>query len=419
MAVALSVGYKPAMQNLILRIRAFVPVLLLLAFYAEMSFASCELFLFPRPAELDPIFDQIRETAHELKGLPDFISPRSWRARTATYGLPGLDLPVEVGGRGWNAQQMVSVFEFAGRFSLNMRDVVGGAHARPLLRSQNLEVRSWLSQVSKGEAYFAIALTEEGVGSDFRSMQTRATKVPGGYELTGEKLFNARLENGTHVLLFTRAASGRGLTAFALPLNHPGLKIKSLGAAGLKGNSFGGLSLDKVFVPMRYRIGKDGEGASIFGEHFMYWRLMMASAAIGTGKEALSLASKRLKEREAFGGPIGRFTHLQQPLAELTAKLTMASLLVHKAAELLDNGQQETAAPLVSMAKAEAVEWALEAADYAMKVFGAEGYSDRTDLAERVADLMGLRIADGPTDVLRQDVIRKVYGSDLWEMAIR
>ncbi len=158
-------------------------------------------------------------------------------------------------------------------------------------------------------------------------------------------------------------------------------------------------------------------GGKIFREHFLYWRLMQAAAAVGCGKRALKQMAQRIRSREAFGGPIGRFTHLQQALAENTGKLNMASALIREAAKLMDEGEYTKAIPLVAMAKAEGVEFAWKAADDAMRAFGAEGYTDHVDLEQRVQDLSGLRIADGPTDVLRQEVVRRVYGDDLWKMA--
>lgn len=96
----------------------------------------------------------------------------------------------------------------------------------------------------------------------------------------------------------------------------------------------------------------------------------------------------------------------------------MTHLLIQDAAKKIDEGRVDEATPIVAMAKAEGVEFSLAAADFAMKTFGAEGYSNKVDLGQRVIDLMGLRIADGTTDVLRSEVVRKVYGNDFWEMAI-
>lgn len=310
-----------------------------------------------------------------------------------------------------------------GKRSLNLRDMIGGGHVRPLVASGSPEARAIVEQVAKGKAYVAISITEKEAGSNMRAMQSRSTKVPGGYRLTGEKMFNARFETASHIVLFVKSAQpgpeGTALNAFIVPKDYPGLQFKKLSAHGLYGNSFGGVSFNKLFVPDSFRIGAEGEGGKLFRDHFLYWRLMQSAAAVGTGKGALEQTAQRMRTRQAFGGPIGRFTHLQQSLGEHTAKLQMASLLVREAAAKIDAGDYAGAAPLVAMAKGEGVEIALKASDFAMETFGAEGYSpDLTDLGQRVRDLQGLRIADGTTHIMRETVVQHVYGADFWNMAI-
>lgn len=105
-----------------------------------------------------------------------------------------------------------------------------------------------------------------------------------------------------------------------MPMNHPGLNIVTLEAYGLHGNSFGGLKFDRMFVPSHMAIGEGALGGQLFRRHFLYWRLMMAAAALGTGQGALDQVVDRMRMREVFGGAIGHFTHLQQALAEHTCQ---------------------------------------------------------------------------------------------------
>jgi len=95
--------------------------------------------------------------------------------------------------------------------------------------------------------------------------------------------------------------------------------------------------------------------------------------------------------------------------------------LAREAALLIDNGEYKNAAPLVNGLKAEGVEIALAACDAAMRAHGALCYSNDVDLGDRVRDLMGLRIADGTTDVMRMTVVKAMpeHGEALWNMAIR
>ena len=376
------------------------------------------------PEDLAELKNRIDAAAEALRTSGKLRSPREWRSSTAAFGLPGLDLPVEHGGSGWPASKALDAFIFAGRHDLNCRDVVGGAHVRPLLKSTHPKVLDIVRQVARGDAYMAITMTEPHAGSDFHAIKSTARKVDGGYFLSGEKRYVARLEQATHVIIFTQPASGepRGLSAFVLPIDTPGLEPYSFGAHGLKGNSFGGVRFKDVRVEDWQMIGADGEGDDIFVDHFRYWRLMQVAAALGTAERALELMVDRLIEREAYGAPIGRFSHLQQAVGQHTTELRMAKALAREAAIMLDEGKGGAADAIINGLKAEGVEIALATVDSAMRAFGAEGYSDRVDLGDRLQDLNGLRIADGTTDVMRMSVVAKSYGDKrkrLWDMAVK
>jgi alkylation response protein AidB-like acyl-CoA dehydrogenase len=267
----------------------------------------------------------------------------------------------------------------------------------------------------------AIAITEPDVGTDIPRINTKATKVDGGYLLNGSKLYNARLNQASHVILFVQSATGRrgDLTAFVVPINAEGIKIETLEAHGLKGNSFGGLTLTNLKVTDKHMLGRDGKAMDLFFKHFLYWRLMQTAAAIGTGEMALEEMADRIKTRKAFGGPIGRFTHLQQPLGQHKTELVMAFALAKELAGRIDREDfSDETRGLICGLKAEGVETSIRAVDAAMRAFGGEGYSTRVDLGQRLSDLQGLRIADGTTDVMRMEVVRNIYGREFWEMAI-
>lgn len=363
---------------------------------------------------------RIDATALKLKESGGFLDPRAWRSECASFGLPGLDLPPEHGGSGWPARRMIEVFRHAGRHNLNLRDVVGGAHCRALLASKEPAVLEVVKQTARGKAYMAILITEPEAGSDLKSLGMRAERAEGGYRLTGEKRYNARLRQATHMLVFAQVPENKPgwLSTFLLPIDAEGVTPRPLKAHGLTGNSFGGAVFEGVFVPESHRIGDEGQGLPLFFEHFLYWRLMQVAAAIGTGEQALDQMADRIATRKAFGAPIGRFTHLQQALGQSTTELQMAYALACQAAEQLDRGDYRGARGVIAGLKAEGVEAALRAADAAMRAHGGMGYSDEVDLGDRVRDLMGLRIADGTTDVMRMDVVKQQYGEQFWEMAV-
>ena len=171
---------------------------------------------------------KIDETAEAMRGTKEFLDPRAWRKKTAVFGLPALDLPVELGGSAWPATKVVEVFRRAGYHNLNFRDIVGGAHVRPLLASKSAEVAEIVRQVAKGDGYVAIAITEPETGSNVPGIRSTSRKVEGGYLLTGTKLFNARLDQATHIILFTQGTTGKPgyLSVFVVPIDTLGLKFE-------------------------------------------------------------------------------------------------------------------------------------------------------------------------------------------------
>lgn len=363
--------------------------------------------------------EAVQTLATALRGTPDFHSPVAWRKALSGVGVPGLDLPERVGGGSWSVRRMVDAFALFGQMSLDLRDVPGAGHGRLLLHSSSRRFDQLLQRVCTGQEFVAVAMTEEGCGSDLHAIQTTAEPTAGGYRLTGRKVHVSRMEQATHVVVFARVnrpTLARSLSAFLLPLPQTNVSCSPLPAMGLRGVSFGAIHFEDVFVPAANRIGGEGEGFSLFGKHFTYWRTVMAAAAIGTARGAIDQAAVWLRQRQAFDGPIGRFTHLQQTFAEHVARLHMAWLLIVSVAERLDHREQ--AYTDAAMAKAEAVEAALAAVLWAMQVHGAAGYCEYNDLEKRVRDLLGLRIADGTTDVLRGQVARAVLGEDLYQLAL-
>jgi hypothetical protein len=107
-------------------------------------------------ASVEAITAKIDETAKEFRDTKAYLDPRAWRKKTAAFGLPGLDLPAEVGGADWPPSKMIEVFKHAGRHNLNFRDMVGGAHVRPLLKSTHPDVLAIVRQVARGDGYVTI-----------------------------------------------------------------------------------------------------------------------------------------------------------------------------------------------------------------------------------------------------------------------
>ncbi len=360
-----------------------------------------------------------RVLRERLAGNTGKFSPVALRGDAQMPTWAGLDLPERVGGRELTAREMVDVFRRCGQIDLELRDLPGGGHARFLSLVSSRKFDAVLRSVCDGQSYCAVAITEPAVGSDLHALETRARRIEGGYRIDGTKQHIARISECSHFILFAgveRPPLEPLITAFLIPRAAQGLSVELMEPMGMSNVSWGRVRLEGVTIDADARIGGEGQALSLFVRHFGYWRTMMAAAAIGSAQAAVDQAIDRLKNRNAFGGPIGRFTHLQQGLAENVARLRMAWLLIQSVAEEMDARRW----PIfdAAMAKAEALEAALAATDWAMRVFGAAGYDAANGLEKRHRDLLGLRAADGTTDVLRGQVARAILGESVYELSL-
>lgn len=362
--------------------------------------------------------DRILSTLEELSDKEELHDPLTWRRMIPD--LASLDYKDSRSGEQavLSARALMSTFKFFGSISLDLRDVPGLGHGRVFLASKKQnQFSSQLGEIANARSFAAICITEEGGGSDLHALKTTAKRLDGGYEINGQKKYVARLRQSDILIVFANVVGAeKGLTVFMVEKSNPAIQVADIEAMGLRGISWGQLDLEKVWVPAKNRIGGEGQGFSIFSTHFSFWRCAMAAAAIGSAEKALDKAKDRLRTREAFSGQIGRFTHLQQDFAKHASRLHMAWLLVQSAAHRIDLKQYSYVD--AAMAKAEGVEASIAAVQWSMLVHGAYGYSAEAQLEKSLRDLLGLRIADGTTDVLRGQVARGILGEELYSLSL-
>jgi alkylation response protein AidB-like acyl-CoA dehydrogenase len=269
----------------------------------------------------------------------DSYHPIALRAHQDVAGWAALDLPRRLGGAAWRARDMALLFRLCGYRDAELRDVVGAGHARLLTLAPTRRFDSVLSAVARSVAYCAIAITEPDVGSDLRALATIARPVDGGYLIEGIKQYVARIRECTHFIVFAavpRSLQKSSITVFLIPKDVTGLQIEPMQPSGLAATSWGKVFLRQVRVPLASRIGGEGQGLSLFRRHFCYWRTMTAAVAIGSAQAAIDQTGVWIRSRHAFGGPIGRFSHLQQIMAYWIAQLRMTWLLVESVADQID-----------------------------------------------------------------------------------
>ena len=282
-----------------------------------------------------------------------------------------------------------------------------GLGAYPIYQAGPAELRErWIPRVADGSAVAAFALTEPEAGSDVAAMSLRATPVDDGYRLNGEKLWISNAPEADIYTVFARTSEGRrGLTAFAVPGDSQGLsgERKQLVAP----HAIGSLRFDDVFVPADHVLGEPGEGFRVAMRTLDLFRPSVGAFAIGMATQALELAADWALERQTFGKPLAQHQAVAHRLADLTARVEAARLLVRRAAAAFDDGAPDPA--LAAMAKLLATETAQEAVDAAIQFHGARALEHGHPLEHLYREVRAPRIYEGASEIQREIIARAVF----------
>lgn len=271
--------------------------------------------------------------------------------------------------------------------------------------------RRWIPPLASGESIGCFAITEPNSGSDVASMATQATRVSDGYRLSGTKTWisNAPVADIALVYAVTdRAKKHRGLSAFLLDLNRPGVQRSTLNKMGALASPTGELTFDEVLIPEDARVGEENQGFAMCMWQLNQTRLNCAAGALGVARAAREAAVAYANTRQQFGEEIGRFQMIQDAIAQIIVEEEAARLLVYKAAYLAD--QQRPNNLQVSMAKYAAAEAAAHAADSAFKILGAYGYSTEFPVERYLRDAKSYQIVEGSSNIHKLIIAQDALG---------
>ena len=327
-------------------------------------------------------------------------------------GLLGLRLPKEYGGQEADAVTMGILQEELGRvgWQIPLGDILGeifALHGPKELKSE------WLPALVKGEKMLGVANTEPSAGSDAAAISTRAVRKGENYVLNGEKQFITGIEEcGAYCLLAkTDPDKGaKGVSMFLVETNRPGVERYKLDALGWKLFSFGGLVLRDVTIPATNMIGEENRGFLYVMETFDLMRALIAVWCVGMAEESLDENIEYVKQRKAFGRPIGKFESVQSRIVEGYTKLEAARLLCYRALWLKDKGQRITKE--ASMIKWYVPVLAFNVVNDCLQNRGALGFTTECLDEYRLREIRGASIGDGTTDINKIVVARELLGRE-------
>jgi acyl-CoA dehydrogenase len=277
-----------------------------------------------------------------------------------------------------------------------------GLGAYPILQAGRPEiVRRWLPAVASGEAVPAFALSEPDAGSDAAALELRAEPDGGGWRLHGSKLWISNAPEADVYAVFARTTPGagaRGVSAFAVPGDRPGLSGERLDLVAP--HAIGRLDFDAVSVRPDELLGEVDRGFRVAMGTLDLFRPSVGAFAVGMAQAALDAAVAHARTRRAFGGTLGDLQAVAHMLADMATRVEAARLLVYAAASAYDRGDAGVTAR-AAMAKLYATEAAQQVVDAAIQVHGARALQRGHPLEHLYREVRAPRIYEGASEVQR------------------
>ena len=357
-----------------------------------------------------------KEVAPVIKEYDRKQEPIPWLLeRMGELGILGICFPVRYGGQGMDYISLGLACEELEAVDTTLRVVMSvhvGLCAGTLFQWGTEEQKQkFLVPLAQGEKVGCGAFTEPGMGSDVAAMRTHAERDGDHYILNGEKMWIslASLADYALVTLLTDPKPRKpseGLSTFVVDLHSPGVKTGDIhGKLGVRAGSTGWINFQDVRVPVANRIGEEGEGFKVTMSAFDHGRYTVGSGATGLVRAALEASVKYAKERTTFGKPIAEYQLIQEKIARMSQDYEIARLLYLRAGWLQNQGERCTRE--ISMCKKFATEVSFNAANDAIQIHGAYGFSDEYDVERYLRNARGAVIYEGSSEI--QTLIQAGY----------
>ena len=339
--------------------------------------------------------DKARAAESASAGYPDEL----WSALSKA-GYHGLSIAPEHGGSHRSAMDHVILCRELSRTLGGMTWVWAtsafcGGHLIQLFGSDEQKSRL-LPALARGELRAAISASEPGGGTDLLgAMQTTAERTEDGWVINGDKIWSTSSGDSDFLVVLAKtgedAKKARGKTLLMVPTNAAGIEFSPLPKLGFQSVPTYRIALRDVHVPADAVLGDVGGGFYQLAKVLTFERILVAAMALGMLDGVLEDSVSYLKERHAYGKPIGAMQSLQHYVADMAIWQRQGELLTYHAAEKYERG--EDTAMDANIAKIATSEQATQAADLGMQILGGLGYSLETDMQRYWRDARLLRIA--------------------------
>ncbi|GAB5470381.1 MAG: acyl-CoA dehydrogenase family protein [Rhodospirillales bacterium] len=346
-------------------------------------------------------------------GLIDPAVRAGQRETALAMGLPGMDVPRDLGGLGLSTLTQVVLYEQIGRVTNGLGWCFSEAHRWMFEACSPDQIERFVRPIMLGRRHECYAITEAEAGSDVEALATTARPEGNGYRLDGEK-WHVTSANLADVMIvqakLTDGPSAGSHALFFVEMESDGLEILRTPAYSHTYESHHPIyRLNRVFVPAADRIGAEGDGMAFTQAWFRRERLMIAARCCGAAERLIDEATAFAKQRMIGGHPLAERQAIQFMLADSLTELFAARLMTYEAARAHDRGEDvKVLHGLCSMVKLNASEMANRVADRAVQIFGGRGYM-RENVAERFfRELRVERIWEGTSEIQRLIVAKNL-----------
>jgi len=324
----------------------------------------------------------------------------------------GLEIPARYGGAGLDSVSAAIVIEEISRANAAVGlcvSVHNSVSAYPVYLFGSEEQRQrFLTPLAQGKKIGTFCLTEPNAGSDVSALETSAIREGEEYILNGNKIFvtNGGISGINLIFAKTKPAEkGKGFSVFIVESEREGLEkgpIEDL--MGMRGNPVCPVSLRDCRVPSENLLGVEGDGLKIALSTLCGGRLGIAAQALGIAQASLDASIKYAKERHQFGKAISEFGAIQDFLAEVGTRIEAGRLLIYRACDLKEKGNNYTKES--AMAKVYASEVAVDATRAGVQIHGGYGYTKAYPIERFYRDAKVCEIYEGTSEVQRMVIAR-------------
>ncbi len=342
------------------------------------------------------------------------VLDRTLMREMGELGFIAPELPEAYGGQGMGCLAAGVIHEEIARADLSISYINLLASLNGQILSQHGKpevVKPWLERLTRGDALFAIALTEPRGGSDAGNLRLRVERVGDEYVINGEKTSISAADQADATVVFGRTGSvesaAHGVTALLVPMDLPGVATNRFECHGQRAIGRGSIFFENVRVPLDHRLGDENKGFVQVMQGFDFSRALIGLQVLAVAKVALEETWEYVAEREAFGKPLSAFQGVSHPLADYETQVAAARLLCLQTLWSKDHNLPHTAE--AAMCKWWAPKLSYDVIHQCLLMFGHGGY-DRGVMEQRLRDVLGFQIGDGTAQIMKTIIARTKAG---------